>query len=109
MTELALLLENTSVIHYVQSQFKKMKKHKLETNASITILAEQLKATHTVTRQSSDELAIKIDKKKNVDEIKRELTEVLSNIVDKDIDISLLYKFVKVNNEMINKVKRKIR
>jgi hypothetical protein len=110
MTEMAVLLQNKIVSHYVHSQFKKLKKNKDVINCKVILnkLAEKLKETYTIVNQTSDELIIKFDKKKNVDDIKNDIKSNIQSLVDKDIDIDFLFRIIKNNNELIIRAKRMV-
>lgn len=103
------IYEDKTVNHYIQSQFKKMKKKKdsIKTNDLLNSLASEINDNYTITRHSKNELGVKLEKKKNADDVIKDMTMKLEELIE-DVDISLLFKIFKTTNEIIVRAKRMI-
>jgi len=110
MAAVVNLFENECVTSYIQSQFKKLKKKKDKINCEqlITKLNESIKDKYTINKISTNELTIKVDKKKIMEDVKADISNELSELIGPDIDVNFLFKFIKNNNELIVRLKRKI-
>lgn len=102
------LLEDKNVNKYTQIQLKKLQKNKnnINTKEILTKFSEEIKEIYTITRQNPDEIVLKIDKKRNVEDIKKDIQARLENLIGVDVEINLLYKILKINNELIIRTKR---
>lgn len=105
----ANIYEDKTANHYIQSQFKKMRKKKndIKTNEILNSLANDVTENYTITRHTKNELSIKLDKKKNADDVIKDMTTRLEGLVS-DVDISLLFRIFKGSNEIIVRAKRLI-
>jgi hypothetical protein len=108
MASLVELIENDHVNHYIKRQMKRLKKNKNGINCKNILkqVSEDLKEKYNIIKITSYELIIKIDKRKNTEEIKKEIEELIKLQIKINIDIDFLFKFILSNNEIIVRVRR---
>lgn len=110
MTELAVLIDDNYLGTYMRKQIKQIKKYKNKVDPKniLTNLSDILKQKYVVNKFTNEELIIKIDKKRSEESIKKEIIDIIQNdILDGvKVNVSLLFKFVKNNNEFIIRTKR---
>lgn len=101
------LFENKRVCNYMKSQFKTIRKSKIDPEIVLTQLIETYKDRYCFTRISTVEISIKIDKKKNGKQLESEIRDHLVAIVNESsVNINFLFKIIKNNNELIVRAKR---
>lgn len=106
-TVAATMFDNKNVCDTVKSQLRLIKKNKIDTEMVMSELRVLLKDKYPSVRTSLSELNIRVDRKRNANNI---LNEVRGHLVDlvrnSTIDIDYLFKVFIVNNEVVVRIKR---
>lgn len=101
------LFENKRVRKYMKTQFKNIRNSKIDPEVILAQLAEFFKEKYCLTKISSSEIAIKADKKKNIQQLETEIQKQLVYYINgTNIDVSFLFKIMRDNNELIVRAKR---
>jgi hypothetical protein len=100
---------NKKINHIIKDQVKLINK---KTNDENTVsfmyqIIDKLKDTYNITKQNSTEIIIKVDRKKNAENIKNEILNIIEEIVNPSgIKVSFLFKVFILNNEIFIRKKR---
>lgn len=103
------LFDSKHLNDYVHLQFKKLKKkkNKLKSSDILVKLNDSIKDKYNIIRSSTNELVIKIEKKKSIKDAHKDIQQELKKLLP-NMDINLLFKIVDNSNEIIIKAKRLI-
>jgi hypothetical protein len=99
------LFESTSLKNTIKSQFKKIKKSDVTVDTVITVLSDRLKEKYAIT-QTNYEIIVRVDKRKNLEQVKTEVQSVLDE-VEVSFDMKYLFKVMSGQNEIIVRARRK--
>jgi hypothetical protein len=98
------LFESPSIKETLKSQFKKIKKSKVTIDTVQNELIQRLNDKYNCTR-SNYEVMIKVDKRKNIEQVKNEVQNVL-NEIEVTFDMIYLFKVKVGQNEIIVRARR---
>lgn len=99
------LYESTSIKNAVKSKFKQLKHSESLINNVLTQLSDKLKEKYNVTT-TQYELTVKVDKRKNIDQVKLEVESFL-NEIEVAFDMNYLFKVLSSSSEIIVRARRK--
>jgi len=107
MSEIAEIVENRLVNNYIYDQLKKIKKNKINATSILIRLGSQITGEYNFSF-TSEEMIIKIDRKKDITEIRNKITQLLKNLIPPTIDINFIFKILSGNGELTIRPKRNV-
>lgn len=106
MGESLTLFDDKKVKKHVKLQFKKILDSSVDVEMLLDVISNRLDGKFVFTRNSDNEIAIKIDKRKKKEKVQDEVQEIL-NSIQVDFDLKYLIKILDCDNEIILRVRRK--
>lgn len=99
------LFESPSLKETIKGQFKQIKKSTVTIDTVLGQMTTLLSEKYNV-QKNSYEVIVKVDKRKNIDHVKKEVQQVLDQI-NVPFDMKYLFKVLKGQNEIIVRARRK--
>jgi cell division protein FtsX len=99
------LFESPAIKNKIATQFKMIKKSEISTEQILDKLEDELRDKYTVNRSNS-QIYIKVDKRKNITNVRNEVEDLL-NSIEVPYDKNYLFKLLSGQNEIIVRIRRK--